>query len=406
MLEDYLAFLGAVSAILGIISFTVPIFRSHWTSGEVLRNPFTYYVLLVNLLITSALPLQLLFEFGISEDHPYKPFSFYCKHYPQLVIYPPLFFGFAALFVMRTAMIRWFISRKAVIIRVVSAVVAAIFAMHYEATGGYLMLLEFNKYAQAGSHQFESPSARKEAYKLGIGQAFVRPLSLQLSDALAARDGKSKIADSLRSFAPWDKFSQAWKSKSRIFYLIMFWYMIFVMILGFSLIPTPRLSSKIGRKADSLVTLNLAGSFIVFLMWIPFRIYYNHMVKMPLFGRKLGDNFLGTSLDFDFVGLASSDILPMLTILVFVFFLLLRAGELSKRAVIRIVAMCGIGIALGSAFLAKFMPGTFVAIYGLEGNLRFIIFRVAALFLVLLLTYDFLSSRIDDADRDLQQSDF
>ncbi len=408
MPEDYFAILGAVSVILGIAS-TIPKFKSSWVSEEVLRNPFTYYVMFVNLLFTSALPLQLLLEFGISEGHYYKSFSFYCKNYPQLVIYPSLFFGFAALFVTRTAMMRWDLSPKAVQVRVVAAVIAAIFAMHYEATGGYLMLLEFNKEAQSATKQFESPSARNEANKLGIGQAFVRPLSLQLTDALSTRDGKSKIAAALRSFEPWDKFSQEWTSKSRISYLIMFGYMVFIMILGFSLIPTPRLPARSARKpsktTDSLVTLNLAGAFIVFLMWMPFRIYYNHTVKIPLFGRKLGDNFLGTSLDFDIAGLTSSDILPMLTILVFIFFLLLRAGEVSKRVAIRIVTVCGMAIALGSAFLAKFMPDTFAAIYGLEGSLRFIIFRIAAFFLVLLLTYDFLSSRIDDADSDLRHSD-
>jgi hypothetical protein len=403
MPDDYFAILSAISAILGF-AFTFPKFKSFWGAPEVLRNPFTYYIMFVNLLFTSALPLQLLLEFGISEHNNFKPFSFYCSHYPQLVIYPSFFFGFAALFVTRTAMIRWNHSPKAVQVRVLAAALAAIFAVHYEATGDYLMLLEFNKEAQSATKQFESQSARKEAHKLGISQAFIRPLSIQLTEALAARDGKSEIAAALRSFSPWNRFSQSWKSKSRISYLIMFGYMIFTMILGFSLIPTPRLYNRSGRNpvnTDSLVTLNLAGAFLVFLMWIPFRIYYNHTVKIPLFGRKLGDNFLGTSLDFDIAGLTSSDILPMLTILVFLFFLVLRAGDVAKKAAIRIVAMCGVMITLGSAFLAKFKPDTFAVVYGLEGNPRFIIFRVAAFFLVLLLTYDFLSSRIDNADNNL-----
>jgi hypothetical protein len=397
MSEDFLAVFGLFVTIITFATTYYGFFKSHLTSHEVVKNPFTYYALVINLMITCALPLSLIFEFGLSETgFPHKSFSFYCEHYPQIVIYPPLLFGFAGLFILRAAMIRWIFSKKAIIIRIAIAAAAALFAMYYEATGGYMMLLEFNKEAQSASKQFESVSVRARANDLGIGQAFNRPMAIQVSQALATGDGKSVIANTLRISGPWNEFAESWRSKSRGMYLAMFWYMIFIMVFGFSLIPARIKTKKRFRRFDSLLALNLSGAFIIFLMWIPFRIYYNYNTKIPLFGPALSDNFLGILLNYNFAGLAASDIAPTLAVVVFAFFLLLRATDISRKTSIVVIAFVGIGVAIGSSILATARPDIFAAIYGLDGNLRFYIFRIVVLFLILLLTYDFLSSRIDD----------
>jgi hypothetical protein len=173
------------------------------------------------------------------------------------------------------------------------------------------------------------------------------------------------------------------------------------MLLGYSLIPTPRMS----QKRDSSLTLNLAGALIIFIMWFPFRIYYNTYTKIPLFGRDLSDNFLGISFDLNLIGLTSSDIVPILTFLIFVFFLLLRAAELSRYKSFLIIAVLAVGTAIGSIYLAIYKPSIFASVYGLDGNIRYFIFRTVALFLLLLFTYDFLNSRIDDTSKDLTRLD-
>lgn len=402
LMEDYIEIIGAITAFITLATLGINLFKSHWTSSEITKNPFTYYVLLINLVLTSALPVQLWLEFNATaRGQVFMPFRFYCKYYPHLVIYPPLLFGFAALFVMRGAMLRWATSRKAVLVRVCLAITFASFILYYETTGGYLMLLEFNKEAQSATGQFEAASVRRQAEDLGIGQAFESPMAQQVSKALTTNNGKSKIAKSLSSFVPWSKFNIPWKSRSRILYLTIYWYMSFVMLLGYSLIPTPRMS----QKRDSSLTLNLAGALIIFMMWFPFRIYYNTYTKIPLFGRDLSDNFLGISFDLNLIGLTASDIVPILTFLVFVFFLLLRAAELSRYKSFLIIAVLAVGTAIGSIYLAIYKPIIFASVYGLDGNIRYFIFRTVALFLLLLFTYDFLNSRIDDTSNDLTRLD-
>ena len=91
--------------------------------------------------------------------------------------------------------------------------------------------------------------------------------------------------------------------------------------------------------------------------------------------------------------------------MVFVFFLILRAAELSRYKSFLIIAVLAVGTAIGSIYLAIYKPIIFASVYGLDGNIRYFIFRTVALFLLLLFTYDFLSSRIDDTSNDLTRLD-
>ncbi|HMX41878.1 MAG TPA: hypothetical protein PKD78_16180, partial [Saprospiraceae bacterium] len=186
-----------------------------------------------------------------------------------------------------------------------------------------------------------------------------------------------------------------WRSKSRTAYLIMFWYMLFVMLFGFSLLPTRAVLNESDRRVDSMISLNLAGAFAIFLMWTPFRIYYNHQTKIPIFGPDLADNFFGRLPNITLFGISPSEATPFVAILLFVYFLLLRAGDLTRSAALVVLSLTGSVLVVGSAVLAALYPDAFRAIYGLEGEVKFLVFRVVIIFLVVLLTYDYLSSRVD-----------
>jgi len=275
------------------------------------------------------------------------------------------------------------------------AIIGAFFAMYYEASGGYLMLMEFNKEAQAASEQFEAESVLKRARDLRIDSAFITPMADQVAQAIEEQHGRSAIAAVLESAEPWRKFDADWRSNSRKFYLATVWYMIFAMLLGFSLIPVRRKGADEGKR-NSLLSLNLSAALVVFLMWMPFRIYYNHHTKIPLFGPDLKDNYLQVLMPFNVGGLTSSDIAPLLAISVFVFFLLLRAADLKRRASILVVATASLVIIASSVALAVFHPPLFAAVFGLDGNVKFLVSRIVVVSLLLLLTYDFVLSRVND----------
>jgi len=63
-MEDYLGLISALSAFIVLAALGINLFKSHWTSNEITKNPFTYYVLIINLVLTSALPVQLWLEFN------------------------------------------------------------------------------------------------------------------------------------------------------------------------------------------------------------------------------------------------------------------------------------------------------------------------------------------------------
>lgn len=396
MWNDYAAVLGLIGTFLGLLTLTIGSFRRHWNSTAVARNPFTYYVLIANLLVTTALPISLALEFGLSRDvGVYKSLGFCSKYYPHLVVYPALLFGFAGLFVFRAAALSWTFAKRGVIIRIAIAMAGTFFAMCYEATGGYLMLFEFNKEVQTASKQFSLQETKERADALGIGAALVTPMAIQVSEALKASDGTSAIATALKTYEAWESLDEDWRSKSRPVYLALFWYILFIMLLGFALIPTGLANSQSRRRFDSMISLNLVGSLLVFLMWTPFRIYYNVNTKIPIFGKNIVDNFFGRLPIFNIGGIMPSDAGPIVAISVFIYFLLLRAADLSKKAAVVVVAVSSLFIVVLSACLASTQPETFDAIYGLDGDVKFLCFRVVVLFLILLLTYDFLASRVD-----------
>lgn len=396
MLNDYLAILGAVVGILGLVPITYHWVKRYAASRDVVNNPWVYYVLALNLVLTTALPISLALEFDAGDSEvAYKSFRFYCEHYPHIVVYPALLFGFAGLFTLRAAVLRWAFARKPIVLRLVIAIIGACFALYYEATGGYLMLFEFNKEAQSATEQFQSPTVQRKLATLGLVDAFNPPMAEQVSKAIDEASGRSQIGKTLKSYASWSRLDTEWRSKSRTAYLIMFWYMLFVMLFGFSLLPTRAVLNESDRRVDSMISLNLAGAFAIFLMWTPFRIYYNHQTKIPIFGPDLADNFFGRLPNITLFGISPSEATPFVAILLFVYFLLLRAGDLTRSAALVVLSLTGSVLVVGSAVLAALYPDAFRAIYGLEGEVKFLVFRVVIIFLVVLLTYDYLSSRVD-----------
>lgn len=397
MPNDFLAVLGVVLAVLGLLPAAYQIVKHRIHSSDVIANSSIYYVLAINLLFTIALPMALVFEFdAASSGEAYKAIDFYCKYYPHIVVYPALLFGFAGLFTLRAAILRWTLARRPVIFRLLIAAIGAFFALYYEATGGYMMLFEFNKEAQSATAQFRAPEVQQNLLELGLKDAFTTPMASQISTALAESKGQSKIAKALTSYEPWAKLGSDWRSKSRIAYLVMFWYMIFVMLFGFSMLPTNRAKNVRNKHQDSLISLNLAAALAVFLMWTPFRLYYNHHTKFPIFGREIVDNFFGPLPNMSILGLTASEAAPLVTILVFIYFLLLRAADLTKRVSIVVISLCGASLIVGFAYIAVLDANAFRLIFGLQGDLKFLLFRVVVVFLIVLLTYDYLSSRVDD----------
>lgn len=395
MNEDFAVLLGFLFGFTGFLNITAKYFKKYWTSEKVIRNPFTYYVLAFNLLITASLPIALVLEFGTSHDSAYKTFSFYCKHYPHIVIYPSLFFGFAGLFIFRATLIRWTYSKRAVIIRIALAASGAFIATYYEATGGPIMLFEFNIEAQTATVQFQAPEVRKKAGLVGLDDAFTTPMASQISDALATSNGENKIAKTIRNYDAWNKLNVDWKSNSRIFYLLIFWYMIFVMLMGFSLLAKEHSNSTEKKPLNTMTSINLVGGLIVFLMWTPFRAFYNHHTKIPIFGSEITDNFLGNSSSYNALGLTASETAPLIFYITFIGFFLLRGTSISRKASVLIFTIIGLLIISCSMYLAVAQPDVFSSIYGLHSDIKFVAFRVIFFFIVILLTYDFISSRYD-----------
>lgn len=394
MITDFTVIIGLIFGLFGVIYPIVKDSKEHRHSSEVKKNPLTYYALAINLFITILLPGGLLTEFGQTESGDFASLYFYCKHYPHIVVYPALLFGFAGLFILRSALVLWNISKRTTIIKLSIATVCAFFALYFEMTGGYMMLFEFNREAQSAKHQFESPSVRELAQKLGIGDAFDEPMAQQYFRALAKADGKSDIAKVLRHYDPWDRFSANWKSSSRTIYFFAYWYMVFVMILGFTLLPTGFSSNSL--STDPQMSLNISGAFLVFLMWLPFRIYYNLHTKIPLFGTAIQDNYIGIILSYNYWGITLLEATPTLAITVFFIFLMLRASKFStKKISLYIPLALSVSAIIVSAIIAATDPEMFAAIYGLTGEIKFIIFRIVIFFLIVLLTFDFLTSRVD-----------
>ena len=404
-MTDYITLISLVVA-LGTILFwfkelLVKLFVKYGDSPKVIRNPLTYIVLGINFIFTTCLPLSLLFEFQPEAGSKYALFPFYCEYYPHIVIYPVLLFGFASLFVLRATLLRWSASKRDILMRIMIAILVAFIATYYEATGGYMMLLEFNVDAQAGVGRFNDLPVIEKAKALGIGQAFASSSQMaeQVSSALASADGKSEIAAVLNNYDAWEKLGENWKSYSRAAYLAMFYYMIFVIILGFSLLPPVRIPVDRVKEINSFTSLDMAGALIIFLMWMPFRMFYNLQTKIPIFGSRVTDNFLGPLPFFNMVGLLPSEVIPISFILTFLSFLVFRVADLSKPTLIVVVAIISFVIILGSASLAVLNPNAFAEIYGLDGNLKHLGFRLLLLSLLLLLTYDFISSKVDSVQR-------
>src|SRR6185437_14871113 len=101
-IPDYLTLLGAVGAILSVAGYIAgyirfrsrpspkPLSPKSVTRRPTLRDPLTYWILGVNLLVTLLLPLQLIAEFPVKpgEHNRYADYIFYFRHYPHITVYP------------------------------------------------------------------------------------------------------------------------------------------------------------------------------------------------------------------------------------------------------------------------------------------------------------------------------
>jgi hypothetical protein len=403
MFQDYAALLGIISSILSMVALIVLIPRKG--PKPPLKDPITYALLTLNLIVTALLPLQLYGEFPqVSSDAPrYAPYLFYFRHYPHIVIFPVLLFGLAVLFIFRAldiwrdvvaAKLRW---------RIVFAFALATLVTYWEASGRQMMLLEFNPSAQSATELFSHAEVRERAATLGLANAFAPSPSLGQQVMTNVNNGLSppkaatqRMDELLNHYEAWNKLGPAWASKSRTCYLAVFFYMMFVMFLGFSLsvfLPRTADPESAQQARDAHISLNLLCAFFVFLLWVPFRIFYNVDTKIPLFGPdNIWDNFFGKIPLTSIFGFTPADILPVAATISFTIILLVRIRRISKKQTVVLVAIAAALLVVGSAVMARLNREAFLQITGVDQDLKYIAFRVVFAFVVTLLLYQFIES--------------
>jgi hypothetical protein len=397
MFEDLAALLG----ILGTLITFVTAIRSIGPDPRPppLKDPLTYGILVLNLIITGLLPLQLWREFP-RPDLAYAPYQFYFRHYPHLTIYPILFFGLAVLFLFRAIYLWREYSPGKLRWRIVFAAALALTVTYWEVSGRQMMLLEFNKEAQTATELFSPEQISKKAKAVGLSNAFNPPLGQQVRTAVdsglsPSEASTERMDELLNHYDAWNAVGVPWRSKSRTLYIVVFFHIMFVMFLGWSLslfLPRTEEPPSVQHARDYKISVNLLCTFFVFLVWMPFRIFSNVNTKIPLFGPdKILDNFFGKGLP-TMLGLTSADTLPVVAALTFPIILLVRIRRISRKYTIVLFGAVGILLVVGLAVVARVNREAFLNILGVDQEMKHVVFRVLFAFVVTLFIYQFVES--------------
>jgi len=399
MFEDYAALLGMLGTIMAFVTAIKGIPPD--PKPPPLKDPLTYGLLVINLVLTGLLPLQLYSEFPRA-DLGYAPYPFYFRHYPHITIYPILFFGLAVLFLFRaiylwreyaSGKLRW---------RIAFAAVLALGVTYWEVSGRQMMLLEFSPQAQSATGLFSPQQISEKAKAVGLPNAFDHTATLGRQVMAAVHHGLSppeastqRMDELLNHYEAWDALGAPWRSKSRTFYMIVFFYTMFIMCLGWALsmyLPRTPEPKSVQHARDFNISVNLLCAYFVYLLWMPFRIVSNVNTKIPLFGTdNILDNFFGKGPP-TMLGLTSADILPIIATTAFPIILLVRIRRISRKYTVMVFGTGGILLILGLAVLARANKQAFLDIIGVDQDLKYVVFRILFAFVVTLFVYQFVES--------------
>lgn len=415
MFEDYTALLTMLVTIGSLIKWVIGLRQTVRPPAPTvkpppkpppkppLKDPITYTLLGINLLMTGLLPLQLYGEFPAitTGSLGYAPYSFYFRHYPHLTIYPILFFGLAVLLIFRALYIwREHAPGKLLAVILFAAALALGFT-YWEVSGRQMMLLEFNKEAQSATELFSPEKISEKAKAVGLSNAFNPPLAQQViagvNNGLKPPEAAVKRMDELLNhYEAWEGLGVPWKSKSRTFYMIAFFYITFVLFIGMALViflPRTKEPKSVQEARDANISWNLLGAFFVFLSWMPFRMVSNINTKIPLFGPdNIWDNFFGKIPFVATLGFTAADILPLFVTLGFPIILVVRIRRISRKYTIVLFALGGVLVVSAATVLARVDREGFLQVTGANQEPKYIAFRILFALVVTLFLYHFVES--------------
>lgn len=368
-----------------------------------LKDPITYAILVINLIFTGLLPLQLIAEFPPSSGGRYADYIFIFCHYPHITIYPILFFGLVVIFVFRALFLwrehasvdlRWLVG---------IAFAVALLVTYWEVSGRQMMLFEFNTQAQGALELFSPERISGKAKAVGLPDAFDSASTMGqqvmagVNNGLTPPEAATKRMDQLLNhYEAWNNLGAPWTSMSRTLYMTLFFYMIFIVLIGYAIsvyLPRTGEPKDLQDARDFSISVNLLCAFLVILLWMPFRVFYNVNTKIPLFGPdNIIDNFFGKIPLSTICGFTSADILPLIFTLSFTVILLIRIRRLSRKHTVMLMAIGGVLFVVGVGVLARVNRKAFLEIIGADQELKHIAFRIFFAFVATLFIYRFVES--------------
>jgi hypothetical protein len=417
MLEDILSLVGLIGSIVGILAgvttlqnwlrkrFGTPVPPETRPRKAILKDPITYWILAINLLVTALLPFQLYREFpiGPADFAGYAPYTFYFRHYPHITIFPVLLFGIAVVFIFRALYVWGEYAIAKANWRIGVAAALAFLISFWETSGRQMMLFEFNKEAQSATEPFNREETIRKAKSVDLHNAvdpaspFGRQVMAAVNNGLTPPPAATQRMDELLNhYDAWNELGQKWRSFSRVVYIMLFSYMTFIMVLGFALsIFLPRTNEKksVQEARNAKLSMNLLGAFFVFLLWIPFRIFYNVNTKIPVFGPdNIWDNFFGKLPLTSRWGFTPADIVPITATVVWALILVVRIRRISRKGTVLLFATGGSLLAVGMGVLARLNRDAFLEVIGVGLDLKYIVFRILFVTGVTLLIYQLVES--------------
>jgi len=388
--------LVAIIGFLGALQWITGGMKKHTASGWKYRLGMIGISFVVHCAITIGFSQELVALGKTSTADAFRPGlleSFLL--YPHLVFFP-LVLGYVILFFLWMASEEvWRRNARYVIFSAIAAFVLGGAATYLESSGEAMMLIEFKEEAfRNGKFGPEDQQVFREVetYLRNPENSSRPPL-----ESLAARE---------RLF----NFDQTWKSrddwspKVRLYYLIAFYYVIYLLayslFLSLAFIGRPPEMSKKTFRSYCFYMMTVFG---VFLLWVPCRIFYNVKVKGPVFSSMTRDSIFGVKIPSMLSGVTSSEIAPLLLILIFLGAFcaihFLRISEARNRFMV-FLGLLGL-IFLFSSVLAVAKPPVFAQLYGLDAPARFIVGRMIFVSIFLWLGYRY----VVGGERDDPQSD-
>jgi hypothetical protein len=388
-----------VALIVGFLSLLVPIATvmvKFKVSGWKYRLVMIVASLIVHGLVTIAFSQELLALGKTSTANAFRPGlleSF--QLYPHLVFFP-LVLGYVILFFLWMASEEvWRRNARYVIFSAIAASVLGGAATYLESSGEAMMLIEFEEGAfRNGQFSPEDQQVFREV------ETYLRNPEISSRPPLESLAARERLFSFDQTWASREK----WSPKARLFYLLVFFYVIsllaYSLFLSLAFIKRPPEMSKKTFRSYCFYMMTVFG---VFLLWIPCRIFYNVKVKGPVFSAMTRDSIFGVKIPSMLNGVTSSEIAPLLLILIFLGAFcaihFLRISEARNRFIV-FLGLLG-AIFLFSSVLAVAKPAIFAQIYGLDSAARFIVGRMIFVSIFLWIGYRYVvTGETDDTPPD------